>query len=775
MLRIGAAPLRADYQPLPGMPEWLSRVLFQRGVDTEDAADAFLNPSLHQLHDPLLLHDMRKAAEILEEAKAMGQRAVIYGDYDVDGVCAAAILREAFSAFGIPADVYLPDRHQEGYGLNTEAVRKLAKEHQVLVTVDCGITGIEETALARELGMTVIITDHHRHLEALPEAHAVITPLLGDYPFPYLCGAGVAFKLSQALLGPEAMGIMELAALATVADMVSLTGENRALVKLGLEKLSATHRPGLKALMNRAGIYGSVSSDQVAFQLAPRMNACGRMESAHIALELLLTRDMARAEELALKTESLNQERRRQETLVLEEALRQVEQMDLTETKAIVVLGEKWNSGVVGLAAGRIAERYWYPTVALACDGDTCVGSARSAGDIDIHRALSQCADLFDRFGGHKQAAGLTIKREKVSEFTRRLSLAVEEQTGGTALAPQMLCDGEMTLQDVTEDAVRWLGRLEPFGVGNPAPRFLCQGAEALSLIPVGAEGKHLKCAFQQGAAVRSGIFFGAGDQKDAVQGPCRMVMTPVLNEFRGKVTAECRLSALQPMPEGMAKDAWRECLSFLSETLTGFAETPLMQEEDVASWMAGAQGTLLLCRCLETALRMRKAFPDADFCLDKAQDPRAFHTVLLYGNAERISPAYRRVVLCDGDLGEGDGYRAACPKAEIRALARSLPAGQMLKAMFVPVDGLRRCYALLKAGLPRDMQAWAAQSGLTMAQGAFALRVLNQIDLIDLRLRPFFVDVRPMVRRGPEESALYRLCRQAKEELEWLIPPMKP
>ena len=770
MLKIGIAPQKEGYRPLPGMPGWLSRLLYARGVCDAQAAEQFLHPSLSQLLPPERLHEMDKAVTILTRARDENKRAVIYGDYDVDGVGASAILKEALQRFGLAADVYIPDRHREGYGLNAEAVRALAEKYPLMVTVDCGITALEETALAKEMGMTVIVTDHHRHLEQLPPADAVITPLLGDYPFPFLCGAGVAWKLAMALLGDGALDLMELAALATVADMVSLTGENRAIVALGLEKLSATNRPGLRAVMNRAGIFGRISSDQVAFQIAPRMNACGRMESAGIALEMLLTGDLARAEELALKMENLNQERKRQETLVLDQAQRQVDQMDLVDTLAVVVMGEKWNSGVVGLAAGKIAEKYWYPTVALARDGDMCVGSARSAGEIDIHAALSACADLFDRFGGHKQAAGLSIRADRVAEFTRRLSQAVSEQTGGVPPEPTIVCDGEMNLSEVTEDTVRWLNRLEPFGVGNPAPRFLCRDAEPLSLVKVGSQGAHLKCTFQQGQEVRGGIFFGAGELADALEGKCRMVMTPVINEFRGRVTAECRLYALEPQIETLEKNGEKEAIAYLSEALGDGKARPISRQE-LDGLMAGRQGTVLLCRCLETALEMREKYPQADFSLSGAEDARAYHTVLLYGNAGKISRAFRRIVLCDGDLGEADAISLACPQADVCALPVTFAARRMLRDMFVPVEKLRQCYRTLKSGAPRDLDAFSTQCGLTRAQGAFALRVFADIELIRFCPSPFRVDMLPMRRRGPEDSGLYRRGRNE----EWLTRLTKP
>ena len=767
MLKI-ALKAAEGFGRLPGLPDWLSRTLFARGIRTEEDAERFLNPDLRLLLPPEMLHQMDAAAEIIRNAREAGRRALIWGDYDVDGVCASAILKETFDQLGLACDVKLPDRHLEGYGLNAEGVRACAGKYGLIVTVDCGVTAVEEVALAKELGIGVIVTDHHRHGDALPPADAVVTPLLGDYPFPYLCGAGVAWKLALRLLGNAALKLTELAAIATVADMVPLTGENRAIVKEGLKSLAATARPGLRAVMSRAGIFGSVGSEQIAYQLAPRMNACGRMESAQIALETMLTRDLARAEELAVRMERLNMERRTQENLVLAEALDQVARMDLTRNSAIVVTGEGWNSGVVGLAAGKIAERYCYPTVALARDGDVCVGSARSAGEIDIHAALSRCADLFDRFGGHRQAAGLTMAAEKVPEFIDRLNGAVREQTGGAAPVPEMICDGEMSLKDVTEETVRWLEKMEPFGIGNPAPRYLCRHAEMLAMRRVGAEEAHLKCTFQQEGAVRGGIFFGGGRDADALGNVCRIVMTPVINEFRGKITAECRLYALQTEADSLKKDRSLECESYLSEPSRA-GNAKLLSEKEMDRRMEGNQGTLLVCRCLETARAMLRRYPQADFSLRRAEDPRAFHTVMLYGNAARASVFYRQIILCDGDLGESGAYRAACPDAEIGALPATKAAKEMLAALYLTDDTIRRGYLVLKKVSAdrscRDAEAYATLCGVDRAQGLYLLRVLEEMGLLRrLDKEPVRAEFNERKSSLPE-SALYRRVRLAKEE----------
>lgn len=761
MLRIQAPSREAQRPQWPKWPQWLGDLLRARGMETEEAAEAFLHPSLDQLLPPATMNHMEKAVCLLADARAAGHRVVIYGDYDVDGVCASAILWEALGQFGLERTVYIPDRHEEGYGLNAAAVEKLAEKHQVLLTVDCGITSVNEVAAAKERGMAVIVTDHHRHGDTLPPADGVISPLLGDYGFPHLCGAGVAWKLALALLGEAAMGLMDIAALATVADMVPLTGENRVIVKYGLEKLAMTGRTGLRALMNRAGIRGRVTSEQVGFQIAPRMNACGRLESAQIALRLLLTKDGQEAETLALKMESLNQQRRDLEAKVISEAQQQVNAMDLVDTKAIVVAGEGWNSGVVGLAAGRIAEAYAYPTVALAIEGDRCIGSARSAGEVDIHAALSKCADLFERFGGHRQAAGLTMDRSKIELFRQRLSQAVAEQTGGLPPENKMMCDGEMLLDQVTEEAVMWLDQLEPYGVGNPSPRFLCRDAAPLSLRAVGAEGRHLKCTFRQGNALREGIFFGGGAFSGQTEGHYRLAITPVLNEFRGKISAECRIHGMQLLPDTLREEKDRALTAFFSLPLGG-EKTPVLSLADVDAAMATPQGTLLVCHCMETALAMYRRYPQADFALGRALDPRACHTVLLYG--QEASAVFRRVILCDGDGGEAAFWRQQCPMARVGALPRSGAMDVLLADAFVDVEALRRCYSQWRVRPPRSLEE-AMLPGMAREQIIFALSVLRDLGLVDCTFEPFRVSLRPMVKRSPEESALFCLAKRAKEE----------
>lgn len=752
-------------QALGMYPGWMAQLLQARGIETREAAEAFLHPSREQILDPLLLHDMAKARDMLLDAVLQKLPVVIYGDYDCDGVCASAILLDTLEKMGADVQPYIPDRHREGYGLNMDAVEKLAQTYKVLVTVDCGITSVQEVALAKENGMQVIVTDHHTVGDALPAADAVVTPHLGNYPFPGLCGAGVAWKLALALAGHEAEALMDIAAMATVADMVPLLQENRAIVKLGLEKMEYTRRPGLVTLMQRAGISGSISAQQVAFQLAPRINACGRMDSAMIALEMLRTRDGARGMELANRAHELNEERKALENAVIDEASAQAAGMDLQKYHALVVQGDTWNSGVVGLAAGKMAEMYGYPTVALAREGENLVGSARSASDVDIYRALKSCEDLFLRFGGHKQAAGMTLKAENLPAFRERLNDAVKAQLQGLAPRKQVVCDGEMALADVTVEGIERLSLMEPFGMGNPSPLFLCRHALALNLRAVGAEGKHLQCTFQQGEHLRKGIFFGGG-RWQGQEGTFSLAFSPSLNEFRGDVTAQLQLKHMALEPLALKKDEAREMLHFACAQRME-SQRALISEETLPGLMEGEQGTLLVCRTLETALAMYRRFPKAVFALEDAADPRAYHTILLYGGPGKACAPFRHVVLCDGGLMEDAAWQKACPEAKVYAMPESESVHQLARQAALYKDALRSCYVAVKKALPRDLILFSEQAGITLSQAHFALRVLEEIGLIDYTAQPFSVQLLPMAKHDPSESVFYRLVHRLKEETD--------
>ncbi|MBQ7455026.1 MAG: single-stranded-DNA-specific exonuclease RecJ [Clostridia bacterium] len=717
---------------LPGFAPWLASLLLARGADTPEKARAFLHPQAGDLNDPFLMQGMETACRVIRETIAAGGRIAVYGDYDCDGVCASVILLEALQTLGADARVYIPSRQDEGYGLNEEAVRRLAADCRLLVSVDCGVTAVRETELAKELGMRVILTDHHTLPEILPPADAVLHPKLGAYPCPDLCGAGVAWKLACALTGERAQGSLELCALATIADMVPLLGENRALAALGLAAMAKTQRPGLRALLSVAGIPAGreIGGTQAAFQLAPRVNACGRMDTAQIAVDLFTSRDPQRALALAEQADALNARRRSIEQRLLEQADAQAREMDLYALRCIVVEGEGWESGVVGLVAGRLAERYGYPTVALSREGDVCVGSARSACGVDLYQALSECADLFTRFGGHKQAAGITLPAGRVEELRQRLSDAVARQLDGRALMPQTAYDAELPLSALTLELIESLKQLEPFGMGNPAPVFLLKNADVLSSRAVGAQGAHLKLTLSQGSALMDAVAFGMGGLAASLSGVCDLAVTPVANAFNGRVTAECRVEALSgtrarfPAAPEQEAAALLDDLSALCRAEAGTPDALCLEFPPPE----GEQGTLYLCRTAETAGRVAARFPELDLLPDGAREPRAYSALAL-GNALAPHGPYRRVVLCDGACcaQEYAALKTLYPQAAILCLPQSEALQARFSLLRFTVDELRACYRALRDGRRPDLSA---------PRNAAMARVLQSLSLVDETLR---------------------------------------
>ena len=539
--------------PVSGLgpyPGWFSALLSARGIDTPEAAERFLAPSPEGLHDPFLLPGMDRTVALLKEAVAKGDTILVWGDYDVDGICAASILMDVLHEMGASLAYRIPSRHSEGYGLNEAGIREIAGKCRLLVTVDCGITSVKEVALAKELGLTVIVTDHHQPPEELPAADAVMDPLLGDYPFPSLCGAGVALKICQALRGmPGVMKRLDLAALATVADVVPLLDENRIIVREGLSRIPASPRPGLQALLRVAGIRGPLTSDDIAFRLAPRLNAAGRLGDAKLAVHLLLTPDPAKADCIAGLLENENRRRQDLEKKMVGEARRQAESAGPEGAHVLVVQGADWNPGVIGLAAGKLCEMYHLPVVALSVRDGAAVGSCRSIPGVHIFRMLAACGDLLERFGGHEQAAGLSVKEEKIPALKARL----EEQIASSVPAECFLRTREYDLAlpfgTWTEETLSLLDALEPTGCGNPAPLFRMEGAEALSLRRVGRDGSHLKLTLREnGSSPFEGIAFSLGSLADTSPQKLDLLYRPVRNEFRGRTAIEAQVAAIHPV-----------------------------------------------------------------------------------------------------------------------------------------------------------------------------------------------------------------------------------
>ena len=498
-----------DHSLPSDLPSAIVKVLIRRGVDSAERLRIFLEPPQRLPYDPLRLAGMDQALRRLYKAIDRQELLGVFGDFDVDGVTGAAIIAEGLEPFGVRVLPYLPHRTEEGHGLSTAAVEYLVGQGvSLIVTVDCGVTSLEEVASARQLGADVIITDHHLPQSGLPDAAAIINPKLpgGSYPFHELCGAGLAFKLVQGIYQfcgqPWDRRLLELAALGTIADLVPLVDENRYLVREGLASLVQTQRPGLQALYRRAGIRGgSLTTETASFQVIPRLNSAGRMGHAIDCYELLTTKSSAEAEALAEKLEGLNRERRK----LTEEASKlgheQVRsRSESGELPAFLMVSDPGiTRGVAGLVAGRLAETYHRPAVAMAVEDDYVVGSGRSIPEFDIFEAFAGCEDLFVRFGGHSQAAGFTMAIEKLPLLEQRLTLAAGKALEAQDLRPALDIDAEVGLADLDGDLPKWLSTLEPFGAANPQPVFLTRRAQVLEARHVGNAGQHLRLNVTQG------------------------------------------------------------------------------------------------------------------------------------------------------------------------------------------------------------------------------------------------------------------------------------
>jgi single-stranded-DNA-specific exonuclease len=493
-----------------------ARLLTQRGIKNAPEAYQYLYGGLKDLEDPLVLGGMDRAVARINRCIDAREKVMVYGDYDVDGICSMVLLLQALKKLGCQADYYVPDRFSEGYGLNLPAVEEIAqKGYQLLITVDCGISSCEEVETANRLGMDVIITDHHSPSQVLPEAFAVINPKLkARESTKDLAGVGVVFKLVQSLMESRAMAEdvyewLDLVALATIADVVPLLGENRIFVKYGLKQMAHTNSLGLKALIKKAGLEGRpLTPWHIGFILAPRLNSAGRLENADLAVELLLTQDYAQAEELAGSLCQLNQERKSIEDKVFQEAVQQVTGGKEKELPPVLVLAqEAWHPGVLGIVASKIADKYQRPAILISWDGEEGRGSCRSIEGFDIYEALYNCREYLVKFGGHKLAAGLTIKRNSFEDFINAMCLQGQDHLAVGAGKEQM-ADLLLDLDEISYRLMDELKMLEPFGEGNPTPRFITKSAEVREPLLVGKNQEHFKCHI---GGIFPGIAFFSG------------------------------------------------------------------------------------------------------------------------------------------------------------------------------------------------------------------------------------------------------------------------
>jgi single-stranded-DNA-specific exonuclease len=504
----------------------------------------FLEPTVEGLLDPFLMKDMRQAADRIERAVREGERIRVYGDYDADGVTSTALMIRLLTELGATFDTYIPHRSREGYGLNNEALDRAAEAGVgLLITVDNGISAVGQIAYATEIGIDVVVTDHHEPPETLPRAVALVNPKQKDCPYPFkgLCGAGVAFKLAHALLGRPVLEYADLAAIGTIADLMPLTGENRIIARLGLESMRSRPVAGVRALARVAGFEAAdLSSGRIGFSLAPRLNAGGRLAHADSAVQLLTAVSEEAADVYALELDHLNQERQAlvEQTFAEADGIWQ-SLLERKEAGRVIVLAkEGWNAGIAGLVASKLVEKYYQPAFVLAIDSQTqlCKGSGRSIEGFDLYAALKDCEDLMEHYGGHQAAAGLTLHRDKVTLLAERLDRLAEQRLKEEDWQPKRRVDLCVTLGDATLGAVEQLSRLEPFGNGNPAPRIALRDVTIRDSRTMGKENQHLKFTIEQSGQSIDVVAFGMGAQRERLAPGLRIDLLGELsvNEWNG-------------------------------------------------------------------------------------------------------------------------------------------------------------------------------------------------------------------------------------------------
>lgn len=540
-----------------GFTPLAAAALCARGIDTPEAARAFLETDPAKLHDPMLLPDMAKARDTIRRAIEQRKKIAVFGDYDVDGVTSTCVMTRVLRSLGADVRHYIPDRLSEGYGLSMGAMDRLAQDGiGLIVTVDSGVSAFEEIARARELGMEVVVTDHHECREELPDANAVVNPKRADstYPFAELAGVGVAFKLACALAGDgQQRAVLEqyadLVALGTVADVMPLVGENRIIVAAGLRRMAETQNVGLSMLLHESGQQGKrLTASTISFILAPRINAAGRLGHADMAAELFLTDDPRRAQTLAMALCEQNKQRQATENQILEQALQKLRrEYDPLEDQVIVLAGEDWHHGVIGIVSSRICDRYACPTVLIALEDGIGKGSGRSVKGFNLYEALCDSAPLLERFGGHELAAGLTIREENIQQFHENMEAWAREHVNPQELMPILHIDCPIAPEFISTEATRGLDVLEPFGMGNPQPVFSMCDLLVEEITPISSD-RHVRLTLSKDGQTYTAMLFGTG------QGGCGFAQGNYvdaafcleINEYRGRCSVQLVIRDIQ-------------------------------------------------------------------------------------------------------------------------------------------------------------------------------------------------------------------------------------
>ena len=528
----------------------LAKILINRNIVDEEEINVFLNPKRNNFHDPFLMLDMDKAVDRIIKAIKNKEKTIIYGDYDVDGITSITVLKKFLSERGLEVDYYIPNRLEEGYGLNKDAIQEIAKQgYTLMITVDCGISGINEIEMANSLGIETIITDHHEQLDSLPQAYCIINPKRKDntYPFRGLAGVGVVFKLIQAIsikLGLDEkayLKYLDIVCIGTISDIVPLVDENRVIAKLGLMLVKVTKNIGLKELITQTG-YSNIDSSMVSFGIAPRINACGRMGKQEEALKLFITDDKNEANEITKKLNEYNIQRQEKEKNIFEQAIKKLENNNVEELNSIVLAGENWHNGVIGIVASRLTEKYFKPTILICIEGDEGKGSGRSIPGIDLHQALGESSQYLKKYGGHEMAVGLSLEKNKIEDFRKHFEEILKEKNVKQIL-PVINIDCEITKKDLNKETIEQIKLLEPYGEKNKPPLVVYKNLKITSIRAL-SEGKHLKIELKDGNENISAIGFNLGELSEEylIGDKVDIVGTLELNSYNGQERIQINL-----------------------------------------------------------------------------------------------------------------------------------------------------------------------------------------------------------------------------------------
>ena len=576
-----------------GISPLTASVALNRGISSANKLSSFIKKSIYSLHSPYLMKDMDKAVEIVKKTVADGKKITVYGDYDVDGITSVSILVKYLSGLGADVSFYIPSRETEGYGLNCEAVKKIRSQGtNLIITVDTGITACEEVALAKELGMEILVTDHHQCPDILPDC-VVINPHRPDcsYPFKSLSGVGVVFKLLCALENEISLKILDMfgdiIATGTIADVVDLVDENRIIVDFGLKKLMSSPNKGLDALIVTSGLRGRIiDASTIGFTIAPRINAAGRIGNPEKAVQLILSESLSECMELAKYLDEENKDRQLQEAAILRDAEKMVESDESFKDKSVLVLsGYGWHHGIIGIVASRITSKYYKPCMLISCDDGVGKGSGRSVPGFNLFEAMKNCGDIFTKYGGHELAAGFTLSPDNIGALDVALNKYAEENLSEDSKTPFITVECELPVKYITPEDIDNLRLLEPFGVSNPKPCFICSGVRISGKRLMGDKGQHIKLSLTKDGVTFEAVAFRRPDinEKYALNDYISVAGTLTINEWNNISTPQLIISDILPPPEEFKDVPDRDSLKAVYKYLKGMGNKVLAELDEIS------------------------------------------------------------------------------------------------------------------------------------------------------------------------------------------------